>query len=121
MGHSSQIPTETDCARIVEFVTKGNLPRPLSAASAQVSPTTLPAKPAAATLLPASPVATPGKTLSTQELLHQVIAGQAALQAQNLAILEQLKQIHGIASGEMLEKIKALYPKILEVLAYEER
>lgn len=121
LWHSGQVPNEADCTHIVEFVTKGTLPQPLSAASAQVLSSTPQAKPAVTSSLPVTPASTAGKTLSTQELLHQVIAGQAALQAQNLAILEQLRQIHGLASGKAMAEIKALYPKILEVLAYEER
>ncbi len=121
LWHSSQSLTEADYKRIVTFVVQGVLPRPeANAQSAQAPATALAAKPGAtSSLSPQSGIA-PGKSLSTQELLHQVIAGQGVLQAQNEAILRRLDQIHGIASGALLAQIKELYPKILEVFAYEE-
>lgn len=109
LWHTSQVPTEANCSQIVTFVVQGSLPQP-QAAPAQAPAPMSQAKPAITAPLPATP-ATAGKTLSTQELLQQVIA-------QNEAILRRLDQIHGITSGAVLAQIKELYPQILKVLDY---
>lgn len=116
LWHTSQVPTEANCSQIVTFVVQGSLPQP-QAAPVQVPVPMSQAKPATTAPLPATP-ATTGKTLSTQDLLHQVIAGQAVLQAQNEAIQRRLDQIHGIVSGKLMAEIKELYPQILKVLNF---
>lgn len=118
LWHSGQVPSGADCARIVTFVVQGNLPQP-QPAPVQDPPATPPTKPATTSPYPITPELIPGKTPSTQELLQRVLAGQTILQAQNEAILRRLDQIHGIASGEALAKMKELYPEILRVLAYD--
>lgn len=117
LWHPGQVPGVADAARIANFVIRGALPKHPPATATQAPQMATPAKPTATQLLQTTP-ATTGKTLSTQELLHQVIAGQAVLQAQIEAIQRRLDQVHGIVSGKVMDEIKQQYPQILKVLNF---